>query len=114
MKTEIKVAGTTFHPLPKGTAIAIEKEYTKNGVPCAEMECILVPEPENKYDPEAVKVMVKLTNGMAHQIGHLPAKEPLKVQIAKRQQFLLATCEIIDYTQVGKNASYVITAIQGI
>lgn len=114
MKTEIKVAGTTFHPLPKGVGIAIEKEFEQDGIPCAVVECILVPEPENKYDPEAVKVMVKLTNGMAHQIGHLPAKEPLKVQIARRQQFLLATCLIKDFTQMGINASYVITEIQGI
>lgn len=114
MKTDIKVAGTTFHPLPKGVGIAIEGEFMEDTIPCAYAQVILVPEPENKYDPEAVKVMVKLNNGMAHQIGYLPAKSPAKVQIAKNQQFLLATCLIKDYTQVGKNASYHIVEIKGL
>lgn len=113
MKTDIKVVGTTFHPFPEGTLIAVEQEFVTDGVPCAYAQVILVPEPENQYDPEAVKVMVKLNNGAAHQIGHLPAKEPLKVQIAKRQQFLLATCLIKNYTVMGMNPSYHIVEIMG-
>ena len=60
---------------------------------------------------EAVKVMIKLTNGEAHHLGYLPKTEPLKTQVG---DFTLATCVIKDYRSVGNyNPSYIITEVEG-
>lgn len=111
MKTNIKVAGTTFHPLPKEKGIDIEQELVKDNVPCAVAQALLLPEPTNQYDPEAVQVLVKLTDGTAFHIGYLPAKEPLKATI---KVLTVATLLIKDYGQVGNyNPSFILTEIGG-
>lgn len=113
MKTMIKVAGTSFHPLPEGVTIAAEETWEEGdrGIPCAKAQVVLVREPENGVDPEAVKVMIKLTNGEAHHLGYLPKTEPLKTQVG---DFTLATCVIKDYRSVGNyNPSYIITEVEG-
>lgn len=111
MKTNIKVAGTTFHPLPSGKGIAIEQEQTIDNVPCAITQALLIPEPTNPYDAEAVQVVVKLTTGEAFPIGYLPAKEPLKSTI---RAITIGTILIKDYGQVGNySPSFIITEIGG-
>lgn len=111
MKTNIKVAGTTFHPLPVGTGIAVSAKQTIENVPCAVAQALLIPEPTNPYDSEAVQVVVKLTDGKAFVIGYLPAKEPLKTSI---KTMTIATLLIKDYGQVGNySPSFIITEIGG-
>lgn len=111
MKTNIKVAGTTFHPIPSDKGIAILQEQTIDNVPCAIAQALLIPEPTNPYDAEAVQVVVKLTTGEAFHIGYLPAKEPLKTTI---QSLTLATLLIKDYGQVGNySPSFILTEIGG-
>lgn len=110
MKTNIKVAGTTFHPLPKQAKIAITQEFIENNVPCAVTDAILQPEPTNIYDSEAVMVYVKLTDGSAFHLGYVPKDEPMKKQI---KNTTLASVMIKDYRQQGDfNLSYVITEIK--
>lgn len=111
MVTKIKVAGTTFHPIPKGARIAITKEEAVDNVPCAFTDAILLPEPTNAYDPEAVAVYIKMGDGSAFHLGYLPKTEPLKTQI---KQTTLATILIKDYGQLGNyNASFVIIEVKG-
>ena len=81
MQTNIKVAGTTFHPLPEGGYVKVEQKFQSGDVPCAIAKAVLIPEPENPYDPGAVKVLVPLEDGSAFHIGYLPKAEPLKAQI---------------------------------
>lgn len=83
MKTNTKIAGTTFHPLPEGQYLRIRQTYDFEGVPCADADAVLVPEPENQYDHEAVKVLVPLDDGSAFHIGYLPKDSDLKRMVRK-------------------------------
>lgn len=67
---EMRVVGVTFR---KNNAAEFEKTLIrKDGVKSVyETDYHLVPEPENKYDANAVKVMVPTENGDLHQIGYL-------------------------------------------
>lgn len=78
MQTQVKVAGTTFHPLPEGEFLKVKNTYTFEGVSCADADCILVPEPTNPHDPEAVMVIVPLDSGNPFHIGYLPKDSSLK------------------------------------
>lgn len=132
MQVEIKVAGTTFHPIPAGKKIQITSEFSMGGgstdafppasdangmtvaatggnVPCASAPGILMPEPTNEYDSEAVAVYIPLTDGTAFHIGYIPKASPVKTQIKVPTQ---AVITIKDYSQVGNlNPSFVITSI---
>lgn len=111
MKVNIKIAGTTFHKIPDGLKISVKGEdvFEENGISCARTMAVLQPEPENQYDPEAVKVLVKLTDGSAFHIGYLPKAEPLKQKV---KTTTLAQVVIKDYTVMGDfNPSYLITDI---
>jgi hypothetical protein len=66
---QVEVAGETYHI--KG----IQRLFRESGVPISsdgttleELQCILVPEPWNPYDPCAIAVAVGV-----HQVGYLPA-----------------------------------------
>ena len=110
MKTNVKVAGTTFHPLPAGVGINIIEECTVDNVPCARVQGVLMPEPTNAYDSEAVAVYIPLKTGAAFCIGYIPAKEPIKTQI---QTNTLVEILIKDYGQLGNySPSFVITEIK--
>ena len=82
MDVSIKIAGTTFHPLPEGMYVKVKQTFSFEDVPCARVQAVLLPEPENPYDPEAVKVLIPLENGEAFHIGYLPKAEPLKTRIS--------------------------------
>lgn len=114
MKTDFKVAGTTFYQIPE-IGLKINKEYEDTGnnrVPCADLDAVLMPEPENKYDEDAVKVIVPLKNGDAFHLGYVPRAEPLKTKITKP---VMAKMTIRDYGMVGNyNASFIITEVEGI
>lgn len=83
MKTNTKIAGTTFHRLPDGQYLRVNQTYDFEGIPCADADALLIPEPENQYDPEAVKVMVPLESGEPFHIGYLPKDSELKLMIKK-------------------------------
>lgn len=81
MKTNVKIAGTTFHPLPDGEYLRVKQTYEFEGISCADADAILMPEPDNQYDPDAVKVLVPLDNGQPFHIGYLPKDSELKKMI---------------------------------
>lgn len=109
MDVNIKVAGTTYHQIPP-IGVAILEEYLENNVPCARAEAILLPEPENKFDHEAVKVVLKLRDGSAFHVGYLPKAEPMKTRI---RQIVRAEAVLQDYRMVGNyNISIIIKKIQ--
>ncbi len=61
MKHFTKVAGVTF----EGRQEILER--------CRrDMPCRLEPEPTNKYDPNAIKVMVATGPGVVEQVGYVP------------------------------------------
>lgn len=72
MQVNVKVAGTTFHPLPENDFVKVSEQYEFEGVPCATADAVLIPEPTNKYDPDAIMVMVPLVSGGAFHIGYVP------------------------------------------
>lgn len=86
MVTQEKIAGTTFHPLPDGQYLKIKRTYDFEGIPCADADAVLMPEPENQYDPEAVKVLVPLESGQPFHIGYLPRESALKKMVKKPYQ----------------------------
>lgn len=83
MVTNVKVAGTTFHPLPKDQYLRVLRTYDLEGVPCADADAVLVPEPDNPHDKDAVKVLVPLDSGKAFHIGYLPRESSLKPMVKK-------------------------------
>lgn len=83
MTTNVKVAGITFHPFPEERFLKIKRQYDDDGVPSAEADALLIPEPNNPHDPDAVRVMVPLDNGEAFHIGYLPKDSSLKTQVKR-------------------------------
>lgn len=112
MNVNVKVAGTTFRPLPAGRAIRIVSEGTVANVPSAFARALLIPEPENPYDPGAVKVVVELSDGSPFHIGYLPKADPLKSQVTRMREALLL---IKDFQSVGQgySPSFIITEVKG-
>lgn len=113
MKTEIKIAGTTFHPLPENQYLRVNTVYEKDGVSCAETNAVLVPEPDNPHDPEAVKVIVPLENGQPFQIGYLPRASKQKQMVKQPCQ---ASITVKDFTKnnLQYSSSWIITEIIGL
>lgn len=113
MKTETKIAGTTFHPLPDGKYLRVNQTYEFENTPCADADAILVPEPDNQYDPEAVKVMVPLESGEAFHIGYLPKDSQLKKLVTKTYA---ATIMIKNFAMKNPqySASWIITEVKGL
>jgi hypothetical protein len=74
---QVEVAGETHYVKGiKKVFSAARRPITNAGATLENVECILVPEPWNPYDVNAVAVMVGV-----HQVGHLPAE--LAVSYAK-------------------------------
>ena len=66
---QVEVAGETYYSKGiKGVFREAGMPITENGNTIQDLQCILVPEPWNPHDPNAVAVMIG-----QHQVGHLPA-----------------------------------------
>lgn len=82
-----KVVGTTFRFKEQG-----EKHYTefagvidKTGdIPTLSGTAILMPEPDNAYDPNAVLVIAKMKDGSAFKLGYLPKGSKLQREIKSK------------------------------
>lgn len=116
MQTNVKINGTTFHPIPDGEYVRVNRTFDFENMPCAETSAILMPEPTNEHDPMAVKVMVPLENGQAFHIGYLPKDSELKAQIARGEENRLADVMIKDFSQKNPaySASWIITEVKGL
>lgn len=113
MKTNIRVAGTSFHPLPENEYVRVKRIYVFEEIPCADVDAVLMPEPENQYDPEAVKVLVPLENGKPFHIGYVPKDVPLKKIIRTPHPAVLM---VKNYAMNNPhyNPSWLITEVTGI
>ncbi len=128
MKTNTKIAGTTFHPLPENEYVRVKKTYDfeelddtfRHGgssfsrkIPCADVDAVLIPEPNNRYDPEAVKVMVPLESGQAFHIGYLPKDSELKKMV---KSVHTASIMIKNFAMKNPhyNPSWIITEVYGL
>lgn len=113
MKTNTKIAGTTFHPLPEGQFLRVKQTYNFDNVPCADADALLIPEPENQYDHEAVKVMVPLDNGQPFHIGYLPKDSELKRMIKRTY---VASIMVKNYALNSPqySPSWIITEVNGL
>lgn len=116
MKTNTKIAGTTFHPLPENQYLKVNSTYTFDNVPCAEADAILMAEPDNQYDPNAVKVMVPLDSGEAFHIGYLPKDSDLKMRVKSAGHPFKATVMVKNYAMKNQqySASWIITEVYGL
>lgn len=116
MTTNVKIAGTTFHPLPDGEYLRVGRTYEFEGTPCADTNAVLMPEPTNQYDPEAVKVMVPLENGQPFHIGYLPKNSDLKKLISQSGKNYVATVMVKNFAVKNQqySASWIITEVQGL
>lgn len=109
-KTISKVVGSTFHPLPEDKRIKVHGSvFDLDGNPAILTRALLIPEPDNKYDSDAVKVVLELTNGEPFHIGYVGKEDPLKTQIESVRPCLI---RVIDYTDTGHNISYQIVHLQ--
>lgn len=113
MVTNTKVAGTTFHPLPENEYLRVKETYDFEGIPCADADAILVPEPTNQHDPDAVKVMVPLQNGEAFHIGYLPKDSELK-QLVKRVYPATIMVKNFALNNPHYSPSWIITEVKGL
>lgn len=113
MITNIKIAGTTFHPLPDGQFVRIKQTYNFEGVSCADADAILVPEPDNQYDPEAVKVLVPLENGQPFHIGYLPKESELK-KLVRQNHAATVMIKNFAVNNPRYSASWIITEVKGL
>ena len=68
---EFYVAGMKFHQYPR------IKPFIKEGD-----EVLLIPDPENKFDPHAVKIIYPC-NGKLIMLGHVPMKKDLSLKISE-------------------------------
>ena len=68
---EFYVAGMKFHQYPR------VKHLIKEG-----NEVLLVPDPENQYDPHAVKIIYP-KGGKLIILGHVPMKKDLSLKVSR-------------------------------
>lgn len=105
-----KVVGTSFREQPSFHEFGGEL-HDVNNVPIRKMKALLLPEPENPYDPNAIKVVAPLANGSAHHLGYIGKNGELYGIIKKPTAVELA---VIDYPSVGNYAiSYEIRYLKG-
>lgn len=75
----VKVAGTTFYTLPESALpqpVFFCTYLRDQEIPAQAYFGLVEPEPENAYDPDAVRVSIGLADGTYAPIGHLPRTEP--------------------------------------
>lgn len=105
-----KVVGTTFREHKHYKEYFALNEDIENGVSAITTIALLIPEPDNAYDPNAVMVVGKLANGQAHQIGYLRSAArggELQLRIKQPQQ---ASLRILAYSDNGDfNDTYTVT-----
>lgn len=106
-----KVVGTTFQEHKDYSEYFAVSEDVEHGATAITSIALLMPEPDNPYDPNAVMVIGKLKNGQPHPIGYLQSAAKggqLQLKIKQPQQ---ASLRIIAYSDSGAfNDTYIVTA----
>lgn len=96
----VKVAGTTFYTLPESALPqpVFSGTYLRDQeIPAQAYFGLVEPEPENTYDPDAVRVSIGLADGTYVPIGHLPRTEPDRKTIKAPKKVLVF---VLDYTVI--------------
>lgn len=105
-----KVVGTSFREQKHYTEFFSRSETVENGVTEITGDAILIPEPDNPYDSNAVMVVAKLKNGKPHHVGYLKSAQKggmLQQKITHPQPAVL---HITAYSDSGDfNDSYTVT-----
>lgn len=101
-----KVVGTSFYE--KKDLEDFDGEIKeKDNVPVLHGAAILMPEPENQYDPNAIAVIAKMTDGTPHKIGHIGRDSELYNTVTKPTP---AALTIYAYSHAGNyNDSFTVT-----
>lgn len=100
-----KVVGTSFRPQPpfEDFAGTLSTEPGDN-VPVKISDALLIPEPNNQYDPNAIMVVARLANNQPHHLGYLARGSQLQINTHKPTK---VTLKITAYSMVGDyNDSY--------
>lgn len=77
-----QVVGTSFHLKPLG-AYKLRNEGTIDHATTFIGHAILIPEPENEFDPTAIAVYGRMKDETAHLLGYLAKDNPLKAFISE-------------------------------
>ena len=104
MKSQ-KVVGTTFNETHyyKDFAGQVDSDA---GTPTLVGEAILMPEPTNQYDPNAVAVIAKMADGSPFKLGYLGKGTPMQAAIKAPT---MAKLVVIAYSENGDyNDSYLV------
>ncbi len=105
-----KVVGTSFRFKEQGNKSYYDfdgVESNEDGVPVIHGYAVLVPEPTNPYDSNAVMVIAKLKDGSAYHLGYLGKGSELQKKIKTNT---LSELIIKGYSEVGSyNDSYEIS-----
>lgn len=101
-----KVVGTTYHTLPKGANFVPNNTIEDASIIERFVNCQLVPEPTNEYDPTAIKVETELSDGSLFTVGYLAKGDPNKEFITSPT---LAKLTITSFKRAGYNDSYVVS-----
>lgn len=106
---EMKVVGVSYYPYfgfdkPTARDFKMERVYAKGVLSKYDVDYVLEPEPENEFDPNAVRVSIQDKNGMLQQIGYV-AKSFLDKHPIKETMIVEGTME--DHSNGNfKNLSY--------
>lgn len=110
-KMESKVVGTSFKmqeqgPIKFDDIAGTLQNVKKDGVPVKVGQALLMPDKNNKYDKNAVKVIAKLTDGSPYDLGFLPKNSNACLSVKKPT---LAKLLAYGYSTVGAfNDSYAV------
>lgn len=107
MKRIEKVAGTSFYKHPPSNTLGdfVRKE---DDISVYKTTGVILKEPDNPYDPQALKVIIKRPDGSSYHLGYVAKSRSLKSFYKTITQPTLVNVTIYDYSAVGLYNSYTI------
>lgn len=92
MRYTTKVAGVTFPNMDGTNRQDILQQL--HGTAWREVPCRLEPEPDNQYDPNAIRVVIAMQPGTVQQVGYVPKN--LAAIVAPHLQGEAVIVQIVD------------------
>lgn len=78
---DIKVVGVSFRQTDLDNVVKDKQQHQKDAVSYYHSNFRLVPEPENEYDPNAIKVEIESENDTYQHIGYVPKEMAEKYEL---------------------------------
>lgn len=101
---DVKVVGVSFRKTDLDSVVKDKQQYQKDSVSYYHSNFRFVPEPENEYDPNAIKVEIESENETYQHIGYVPKEMAEKYEL---DGVMDAEGTIIDFSNGNlKNVSY--------